>query len=92
MTHKQIYIEREGGGTHTHTHTHKERDRERGVSDRESDVGRDSEGGINKVERGFERQGVREGDTHTHRGCEREGGNTHTHRSNERERDTIPRR
>ena len=42
--------------------------------ERESDVGRDSEGGIYKVERGFERRGVREGHTHSHIDREREGG------------------
>ena len=48
-------------------------------------MGRDSEGGINKVERGFERWGVREGHTHTHRDREIRGKmHTHTHRDRER--------
>ena len=48
--------------------------RERGMGEeyRESDGWKDSEGGIEKVERGYERGGVREGHTHMHILCGRE--------------------
>ena len=48
---REIMWDKEGEGWPTK--------RERGGGEIESDVGRDSEGGINKVKRGFERLGVR---------------------------------
>lgn len=48
------------------------------------DVGRDIEGGIKKLERGYEIVGVREGRTHIV--IERGGGDTHTHTHSDRER------
>ena len=65
------------------------------MSDRDSDVERDSEGGINKVERIFEIWGEREGHTHMHRDrergrlLEREGERrTHIHIEIERDENT----
>ena len=54
------------GGSHTHTHRLCGRERWRGERYKESDGGMDSEGGIEKVERGYEREAMKEGHTHTH--------------------------